>query len=187
MGAYKYIKESFQQGYKERSEAVRSRLIEWNNQSTLERVDKPTNVARARELGYKDKQGVVVVRARIRKGLSKREKVTGGRKPSKSGRYFSRKKSAQAIAEERSSRAYSNCEVLNSYYVGEDGKSSYFEIILLDRGSSSIMNDPIYASAVRSRGKAYRGLTASGRRHRGIMSRDSTRMGTSVRQTERRI
>jgi large subunit ribosomal protein L15e len=186
MGAYKYIKESFQQEYKERSPELRKRIITWNNEPTLTRVDKPTNIARARELGYKDKQGVVVIRARIRKGLSKRVKVDGGRKPSKSGRYFSRKKSAQAMAEERVTRAHSNCEVLNSYYVGEDGKAKYFEVILLDRSLGPIVNDPVYADAIRSRGKAYRGLTASGRRHRGMMSRDSTRIGTSVRQIERR-
>ena len=116
MGAYKYIKENFQQGYKERSDVLRARIAMWNSESSLTRIEKPTNVARARELGYKDKQGVVVVRARIKKGLRKREKPRGGRKPSKSGRFFSRKKSLQAIAEERSSRSYSNCEVLNSYY-----------------------------------------------------------------------
>ncbi len=186
MGAYKYIKETFQQEYGERSEELKRRITTWNAEPTLRTLEKPTNIARARELGYKDKQGVVVVRARVRKGLSKREKPDGGRKPSKSGRYFSRKKSTQAIAEERSSRAHSNCEVLNSYYVGEDGKSKYYEVILLDRSHGSIVNDPIYANAISARGRAYRGLTSAGRRHRGIASRDSTRIGTSVRQTERR-
>lgn len=185
MGAYKYIKESFQQEYKERSMEMRKRLSAWNAEPTLRKVDKPTNVARARELGYKDKQGVIIVRARIRKGLSKRVKVDGGRKPSKSGRYFSMKKSTQAIAEERTSRAYSNCEVLNSYYVGEDGKSKYYEVILLDRSHGSVLSDPLYATVTNSRGRAFRGRTAAGRRHRGLMSRDNTRIGTSVRQIER--
>ncbi len=186
MGAYKYIKENFQQGYKERSDVLRARIAMWNSESSLTRIEKPTNVARARELGYKDKQGVVVVRARIKKGLRKREKPRGGRKPSKSGRFFSRKKSLQAIAEERSSRSYSNCEVLNSYYVGEDGKSKYFEVMLLDRDHGSITADPLYSSMIGMRGRAFRGLTASGKRHRGIVSRDGTRMGASVRQIERK-
>ena len=185
MGAYKYIKQSFQQEYAERSVSARNRLSSWNKEPPMRRIDKPTNVARARELGYKDKQGVVIVRARIRKGLSKREKPSKGRKPSKSGRFFSRKKSAQSIAEERASRAHSNCEVLNSYYVGEDGKSSYYEVIMLDRTHGSVLSDPLYSTVVKARGRAYRGLTASGRRHRGIMSRDGTRTGTSVRQAER--
>ena len=118
MGAYKYIKESFQEGYKERSNVLKARMVNWNSQPPINRIEKPTNIARARELGYKDKQGVIVIRARIKKGLRKRAKPRGGRKPSKSGRFFSRRKSLQAIAEDRSSRAYSNCEVLNSYYVG---------------------------------------------------------------------
>ena len=185
MGAYKYIKQSFQEGYKERSDALKARMVNWNNQPPINRIEKPTNIARARELGYKDKQGVIVIRARIKKGLRKRAKPRGGRKPSKSGRFFSRRKSLQAIAEDRSSRAYSNCEVLNSYYVGEDGRSKYFEIILLDRSHPTITNDRSYSEVVDSRGRAFRGLTAAGKRHRGIISRDRTRLGTSVRQMER--
>ncbi len=185
MGAYKYIKESFQKGYGERSDEIKARIARWNAEPALKRVEKPINVARARELGYKDKQGVVVVRLRIRKGLSKRSKPRGGRKPSKSGRYFSRKKSLQAISEERCSRSYSNCEVLGSYYAGEDGKSRYYEVIMIDRAHGSVLADQLY-SGMLARGRAFRGLTASGRRHRGIMSRQGTRIGTSVRQTERR-
>ena len=186
MGAYKYIRESFQEGYKERSSVLKTRIALWNSESSLKRIEKPTNVARARVLGYKDKQGVIVVRARIKKGLRKRAKPRGGRKPSKSGRFFSRKKSLQAIAEERSSRSYSNCEVLNSYYVGEDGKSKYFEVMLLDRNHGSIAADSLYSTMIGMRGRAFRGLTASGKKHRGIVSRDGTRMGASVRQIERK-
>lgn len=185
MGAYKYIKNNFREGYSERSEAFKARITSWNSGPSIARVDKPTNVARARELGYKDKQGVITARVRIRKGLSKREKPKGGRKPSKSGRFFSTRKSRQSIAEERSSRAYSNCEVLNSYYVGEDGKSVYYEVMLLDRAAKPILSDPIYAKIVASRGRAFRGITSSGRRHRGIESRDGTRTGTGVRNIER--
>lgn len=171
MGAYKYIRESFQQEYKERSPEFRAKLARWNAEPVMKRIEKPTNIARARELGYKDKQGVVVVRARILKGLTKRAKIGGGRKPSKSGRFYARKKSERSIVEERVGRTYSNCEVLNSYYVGEDGKAKYFEVILLDRGNHSITNDPIYSRIIGMKGRAYRGLTSSGRRHRGLLSK----------------
>lgn len=186
MGAYKYIKESFQQEYQERSDELKKRIVNWNSEPVLKRIEKPTNIARARILGYKDKQGVIVVRTRIRKGLSKRPKPRGGRKPSKSGRFYARKKSIQAMAEERAARAYTNCEVLNSYYVGEDGRNKYFEIILLDRSHGAIASDPVYSKAIRLRGRAFRGLTSSGRRHRGIMSRDNTRIATSVREFKQR-
>jgi large subunit ribosomal protein L15e len=168
MGAYKYIKESFQQSYKERGESFKARIYNWRKGPSIARIDHPTNVARARELGYKAKQGVVLARVSVRKGMRKREKASGGRKPSKSGRFFSYKKSLQAMAEERAARKFSNCEVLNSYYVGEDGGRKFFEVILLDRGHNSVLNDAFYGSVVGSRGRAYRGLTSMGKKHRGL-------------------
>ena len=55
------------------------------------------------------------------------------RKPSKSGiTKITMAKSTQRIAEERASKRYPNLEVLNSYWVGEDGKNKFFEIIMLD-------------------------------------------------------
>ncbi len=177
MGAYKYIKESFQQSYKERSEAMKNRLMQWNSESTLIRIEKPTNIARAREIGYKDKQGVVIVRARVRKGLSKRAKPRGGRKPSKSGRFFARRKSMQSIAEDRASARFTNCEVVNSYYAGEDGKNRYYEVILVDRASPSVSSDPIYSRVIGMKGRAFRGLTSSGKKHRGLVGKSE---GTDV-------
>ena len=166
MGAYRYIRESFQQSYKSGSEAYKGRVHEWRAGPSLERIEAPTNVARARELGYKAKQGVVVVRAKVRKGKRMREKNKGGRKPSKSGRFFSRKKSLQSIAEERAAAKYRNCEVVNSYFVGEDGVFKFFEVILADRSLGATANR--YAGVIAQRGRAFRGLTSSGRKHRGL-------------------
>jgi ribosomal protein L15E len=39
-------------------------------------------------------------------------------------------KSLQRIAEERASVKYPNMEVLNSYWVGHDGRQKWFEVIL---------------------------------------------------------
>ena len=41
------------------------------------------------------------------------------------------KKNIQVIAEERVADKYPNTEVLNSYYVGEDGLYKYYEVILV--------------------------------------------------------
>jgi large subunit ribosomal protein L15e len=166
MGAYRYIRENFQQSYKSGSEAYKERVHEWRAGPSLERIEAPTNVARARELGYKAKQGVVVVRAKVRKGKRMREKNKGGRKPSKSGRFFSRKKSLQSIAEERAAAKYRNCEVVNSYFVGEDGVFKFFEIILADRNLGATADR--YAGVIAQRGRTFRGLTSSGRKHRGL-------------------
>ena len=55
------------------------------------------------------------------------------RKPSKAGvRKITMGKNIQRIAEERCARHYPNLEVLNSYWVGQDGKHKYCEVILID-------------------------------------------------------
>ncbi len=169
MGAYKYITKTFQNEYKERSDLLREKIALWRRESPVTRIERPTNVARARELGYKAKQGVVVVRVRVRRGLRKREKPAGGRKPSNNGRFFAYTKSLQSMAEERAASRFTNCEVLNSYFVGEDGKYKFFEAILLDREHGSIKNDPIYSGVTNNKRRVFRGLTSSGKKHRGLL------------------
>lgn len=163
MSFYELLKETFQREYAARSPEYRRRLVAWRKAPTLERVERPINLARARELGYKAKQGYVVVRVKVRKGLRKRPKPKGGRKPSKAARFVARSLSHQAIAEQRVARKYANCEVLNSYWVGEDGDTKYFEVILVDRSHPSVM-----CEVARSRGRAFRGLTSAGKKARGI-------------------
>ena len=165
---YREMKKSFESEYKERPEIYRERLTQWRADPPIKRIAKPTNIARARELGYKAKIGVVVARVRVKGGKKKRVTAGGGRKPSKSGRFFSRSKSLQSIAEERASRKFSNCEVLNSYFIGSAGSDKFFEIILLDKSASQISADPEYQRIIRHSGRAFRGLTHAGRKHRGI-------------------
>ncbi len=129
-------------------------------------MPRPTNLARARKLGYKAKQGVIVVRVKIRKGLRKREKQRGGRKPSKSGRFFAHGKSFQAMAEERAARKFINCEVVNSYYVGEDGSYKFFEAILVDRNHPAVKSDNFYSTVTNRENRSFRGLTHAGLEHR---------------------
>lgn len=169
MNAYKYMSKSFQNEYKSRSQEFRGRIAAWRKDSPVEKIEKPTNIARARELGYKAKQGVVLARVRVERGLSKRRKIKAGRKPSKEGMFYAFRKSLQVRAEERAARKFANCEVLNSYFVGEDGKYRFFEVIMLDTSHPAIKNTPEYASLVAQRNRAYRGLTSSGRKHRGLM------------------
>ncbi len=166
MGAYKQISETFQEEYKERGAGLKSRLVAWRAEPPIVRVRRPTNLARARELGYKAKQGVILARVRVNKGLSKREKARKGRKPSKNGRFFAMTKSLQAIAEERAGRKFINCEVVNSYYVGEDGSHKFFETILVDKEHPAIKSDGFYAGVVSRKSRAFRGLTHAGREHR---------------------
>ncbi len=168
MSAYKTMKRTFIGEYKERAPQYKERLVAWNKQGPVVMAGKPTNIARARELGYKAKQGVMVARVSVRKGRRMRPTVGGGRKPSKSGRYFSRAKSLQLVAEEKAARKFTNLEVLNSYFVGETGEKRFYEIIMLDRSSPTVKNSSEYAQVIAHRSRAQRGLTHSGRKVRGL-------------------
>ncbi len=185
MGMYRHIEKKFQEEYKERSEILRRRISEWREGPAVARVTRPTNLARARKLGYKAKQGVIVARVKVERGMRKRLKPRGGRKPSKSGRFYAYRKSSQSVAEERASRRFANCEVLNSYFVGEDGKYRFFETILLDRTSPAVISDSYYSGVIGMKGRAYRGLTASGLKHRGMSRKGfgSKKVRPSVRST----
>lgn len=167
MGAYDYIEKVFRNEYKTRPDAYTFRLTEWNKEPTVVRIEKPTNIPRARLLGYKSKRGVVMARVRIRKGRRKRREPDGGRKPGKNGRFFSMAKSLQSMAEDKAERKFSNCEVMNSYYVGETGKTKYYEIILLEKSTTDVKNDKLYKDVIKNKGRSARALTSSGRRHRG--------------------
>ncbi|MCX8196832.1 MAG: 50S ribosomal protein L15e [Candidatus Micrarchaeota archaeon] len=156
MGIYKYIQKAFQEEYKNRSLIYRKRLQEWRKLGTVVRIDKPTNLARARTLGYKAKEGYVMARVAVGRGSRKRRHPRGGRKPAKNIAYLSPGKSLQRIAEEKAARAFSNLEVLNSYWVGQDGTKKYFEVILVDR--KLLQNS--------QKGRAFRGLTSAGKKGR---------------------
>jgi len=157
MGAYKYIAETLQKQYKERDDAFKAKVRAWRAAPAIERVEKPSNLTRARRLGYQAKQGYVIVRARVDKGRRTRRKTMGGRKQKNYYRFVQPQLSHQAIAEQRVNRNFRNLEVLNSYWVGEDGNYKFFEVILADPAKPSVN----ISSAVRQ-GKAFRGLTAAG-------------------------
>jgi large subunit ribosomal protein L15e len=168
MSSYKHIRDTIINEYKEKNQTYKDKITKWSSEPPIVKVDRPSNLARARKLGYKAKEGVSVIRVGISKGRSKRKTPSGGRKPSKSGRYFTRAKSMRAIAEERAARRFANQEVLNSYFIGDSGLKSFFEVILLDINKNTIKSDPLYSKVVERRNRVYRGLTSAGQRHRGL-------------------
>lgn len=88
---------------------------------------------RARAIGYRAKQGFVVVRVRVRKGGARKQRPVSGRRPKALGvTKFTRGKSLQVIAEERAKKRYPNLRLLNSYFVGEDGVTKWYEAVLID-------------------------------------------------------
>jgi large subunit ribosomal protein L15e len=162
VGAYKYIQKTFQKEYKTGSREYKARVISWRKGQAMTRVSRPTNLTRARRLGYKASQGYVVVRVRIKKGRRMRRKPKGGRKERHAYLYVQPGLSHQAIAEQRANRKFNNLEVLNSYWIGEDGNFKYFEVILADKSKKSVKD-----KAIKRKGRAFRGLTSKGKRARG--------------------
>jgi len=153
---YKYIKEAFQKEYKERSDILRKRISSWRKLGTVCRIERPTNLSRARELGYKAAQGFFMARVAVGRGSRKRPHPWGGRKPAKNVAYLSPGKSLQRSAEEKAARVFRNLEVLNSYWVGQDGTKKYFEVIMADR--LMVPGAP--------KGRAFRGLTSAAKKGR---------------------
>ena len=135
------------------------RRIQWRKEENFCRIERPTRLDRARALGYKAKQGYVVVRARVRKGsFQKRAIVTGRRAKRKGINQITVGKSLQRMAEERTAKRYPNLEVLNSYWVGADGQQ-------------------------------YRGKTSAGQKGRGMRhtGKGAEKARPSVRANQRRI
>ncbi len=121
---------------------MRQRVIIWRRQPVIVRIDKPTRIDRARRLGYKAKKGFVMVRVRVRRGGRRKPRPKMGRRQKRMGvKKYTPAKSIKLIGEERVARKYPNLEVLNSYWVFEDGISKWFEVILVDPSSPSIKSD----------------------------------------------
>jgi len=147
------------------------RKIEWRKEENFARVDKPTRLDRARKLGYKAKQGIVVVRGRVRRGSLRKRQIRKGRRAKRKGvNKITMEKSLQRICEERAAKRYPNLEVLNSYWVGEDGKNVWYEVIMVDKHHPVIKSDPNlnWLLEPQHKGRVYRGLTSAGTRGRGL-------------------
>ncbi|MBN1159937.1 MAG: 50S ribosomal protein L15e [Candidatus Diapherotrites archaeon] len=149
----------------------RSKMIDWRKErGAVVPISRPTNLARARELGYKAKDGVYVFRIKIRRGSGTHTRPTRGRKPKKMGTVkITRGKSIQVLAEERVAKRYQGMEVLNSYQIGEDGVFKFFEVIMVDPFDPAIIRDKTLSWIVKDvhSGRVYRGKTSAARKSRG--------------------
>ncbi len=156
---------------KEHLEARQRRLATWRREPVVFRVERPTRLDRARGLGYKAKQGYIVARTRVRRGSLRKVRPRGGRVPTAMGvKKITASKSIQRIGEERVQKRYPNLEVLNSYWVGEDGKHKYYEVILVDPHHPVIKSDPKinWIAHPGNTNRVYRGKTSAGRKGRGL-------------------
>jgi large subunit ribosomal protein L15e len=155
-------------------ELMRQRLIEWRREPAIVRVEKPTRLDRARKLGYKAKQGFVIVRVRVRRSGLRKQRPKAGRRPKRMGvKKYKPAKSLRLIAEERAARKFPNLEVLNSYWVGEDGRFKWFEVIMVDPHHPAVKTDKDinWICQKQHKGRVFRGLTSAGKRVRGLRKR----------------
>ncbi len=170
--AYKYIAEAWAKPEKSFvGELSRERLVEWRRQSVISRIENPTRLDRARKLGYKAKQGFIMVRVRVRRGGLRKVRPKAGRRPKRMGvKKFKPAKSLKLIGEERVARKFPNLEVLNSYWVGEDGRSKWFEVIMVDPSHPVIKADKNinWICQKQHHRRVFRSLTSAGKKVRSL-------------------
>ncbi len=177
MSSSKQITKTIRKEYhKEKTKAVdykqmyKQKLIDFRKEKdSIVRILRPSNLPRAHSLGYKAKKGVILARVRIRKGTGTFARPVKGRRPRRMGtRKLSRNVSIQAIAERRAGKKFPNTEVLNSYYVGEDGKKKYYEVLLIETSNPSILSDKSLSKLSTQKRRAERGLTSAGKHSRNL-------------------
>jgi large subunit ribosomal protein L15e len=170
-GFYHYIKQAWKKPNAARVKEIREKMIEWRAGRRIVKIEKPTRLDRARALGYKAKNGVLVFRVTIERGGRVRARPRVKRR---SRRQTIRKilgMSYQWVAEQRVQHAYTNLEILNSYKLGKDGRYYFFEVIAIDPNVPEIKSDKQLNWICKSvnQNRALRGLTSSAKKSRGLM------------------
>ncbi|MEK6941141.1 MAG: 50S ribosomal protein L15e [Nanoarchaeota archaeon] len=166
MGYQKYVQALYKKPKVGLGGLWKERLIQLRREQTVNRIEHPTRIDKARQYGYKAKKGFSIVRVKVNRGGKLRPRFMSGRKPVNYRRKFVLKKNHQIIAEEKAARKCRNCEVLGSYWVSKDGLYIWYEIVLADREKVSTYKG--YEWVGRTVGKAHRGITSAGRKYRGL-------------------
>mmetsp|Transcript_75508 Transcript_75508/g.175057 ORF Transcript_75508/g.175057 Transcript_75508/m.175057 type:complete len:205 (-) Transcript_75508:158-772(-) len=194
MGAYKYIEELWR---KKQSDVVRflARLRTWEYRqlSTIHRCTRPSRPEKARRLGYKAKQGYVIYRIRIRRGDRKKRVAKGivyGKPVHQGVNKWKLARNLRSIAEGRVGRKCGGLRVLNSYWMAQDAKYKWFEVILIDPFHKAIRDDPRinWICKPTMKHREMRGLTSAGRKGRGLRKKGkrATKMRPSIRAAYKR-
>lgn len=170
-GVYHYLGKIWK---KPTREMMLSRLIEWRASDSVVKVERPLRLDRARALGYKAKNGVIVMRVRVVRGGRRRKRMgVKGRKTRKQTIRKTLKMNYRWVAEMRAARKYPTLEVLNSYWIGRDGKHYYYEVIMVDPSKPEIKSDRTlsWLSDSKNRRRAERGVTSAAKKSRGLKSK----------------
>ncbi|KAJ8910608.1 hypothetical protein NQ315_003336 [Exocentrus adspersus] len=139
----------------------------------VHKADKPTYIDKARQLGYKAKEGYSIYRVRIKRG-GRKKLVNNGNTRGKcvNAGIYEQKPSLnlQGMAEIKLGKKIRNLRILNSYWVGQDGTYKYYEVIMVDPLCQRIRDDPrinwICNPVMKHR--ECRGLTSATKKSRGL-------------------
>merc|ERR1712088_593837 len=96
---------------------LRVRTWHYRHLPSIHRAVTPTRPAKARQMGYKAKQGFSVFRVRVRRGCRKRLAPKGA---------------TYGKAVNEGVKSLGGLRVMNSYWVGQDSTYKYFEVIMVD-------------------------------------------------------
>jgi len=177
MGAFKYLEELYR---KKQSDVLRFllrvRCWEYRQLGSIVRVPRSTRPDKARNLGFRSKQGYIIYRVRVRRG--------GRKRPVHKGKTFGKPKNQgvtglkynrnyQSMAEERVGRRIPGLRVLNSYWINSDATYKYFEVILVDPFHKTIRRDARinWIAKPVMKHRELRGLTSAGRKARGLVGK----------------
>tara|TARA_Y100000590_G_scaffold161138_1_gene184756 strand:- start:1486 stop:1944 length:459 start_codon:yes stop_codon:yes gene_type:complete len=128
--------------WKDNSAVLRERAITWRKENAITRIERPSRILRARRLGYKAKQGIIVVRMRVGTGGMRKQRPRGGRRPKHLGvTRIKADDNMKTVAERRILERYPNMKLLGSYFLYKDGKHYWYEVILADRSHPRIIKD----------------------------------------------
>merc|ERR1711939_1303490 len=152
---------------------MRVRCWEYRQLPVIHKVQRPSRLDKARALGFKQKQGYVIYRFRIRRGGRKRAVHKGiiyGKPVHLGIRKQKKARSHRSVAEEKIGRKCSNMRVLNSYWVGQDAAYKFFEVIVVDPAHTAIKEDPRinWIVSEKHNRRELRGLTSAGMKYRGL-------------------
>lgn len=147
-----YISASWTRMWKSNTEELKSKSISWREEHVLHRISRPSRLDRARRLGYKAKQGILVVRARVGRGGMRKQRPVAGRRPKHIGVvHIKQGTNMRKVAERRVNEKFPNMEILGSYYLHKDGQYVWYEVILADPSHPRIYKD----REMRSKMKAF--------------------------------
>lgn len=142
---YAEIGKSWHKIFHEKAGDISARAVLLRKGPTIERIEKPSRLDRARMLGYKAKEGVIVIRIKVSRSGMRRQRPTSGRRPKHLG--VLRMKSdepVQGVAERRVGEKFPNLKMLGSYIYYQDGKHTWYECVMIDPHNPSISNDYNY-------------------------------------------